>query len=195
MMPTLKEIFEGAIGLGQPSQQSSFDKPKEDPESLALKDLISSNPPPNKTEIKEMSLKSVLKQAIVEGMYDDDWTKHRASMQTQQQQTKLPAKQQQPAQQRTASQAQGNPTDQMLSSLKDLEKSNSFDLVQSAGQWRKMSNLPKDQFDQTAMDLSRQGKITLHHHDAPHSLSPEDRDALIKDKNGNHYIGVATRKS
>jgi hypothetical protein len=41
-MPTLKDIFEGAIGLGQTSTpESSLSKNKEDPESLSLKDLIS----------------------------------------------------------------------------------------------------------------------------------------------------------
>lgn len=41
-MLMLKDIFEGAIGLGQTSTpEHAFDKNKEDPESLSLKDLIS----------------------------------------------------------------------------------------------------------------------------------------------------------
>lgn len=45
-MPTLKDIFEGAIGLGQTSQpEHAFDKNKEDPESLSLKDLVSTSSP------------------------------------------------------------------------------------------------------------------------------------------------------
>jgi hypothetical protein len=50
-MPTLKQVFEGAIGLGQTSTpEHAFDKNKEDPESLSLKDLVSSPDPDNEKE-------------------------------------------------------------------------------------------------------------------------------------------------
>lgn len=55
-MPTLKDIFEGAIGLGQTSTpEHAFDKNKEDPESLSLKDLISTSSPETEPKKKKES--------------------------------------------------------------------------------------------------------------------------------------------
>jgi hypothetical protein len=51
-MPTLKQVFEGAIGLGRSSHEPSMVKNKEDPLSLSLKDLVSSPDPDNEKEEK-----------------------------------------------------------------------------------------------------------------------------------------------
>lgn len=54
MMPKLKDVFEGAIGLGRSSPtEIPFSKNKEDPESLALKDLISTNSPKECKKVKK----------------------------------------------------------------------------------------------------------------------------------------------
>jgi hypothetical protein len=41
--------------------------------------------------------------------------------------------------------------------------------------------------------MSQEGKVSLHKHDAPGQLSPQERDALITDGNGNFYVGMAAR--
>lgn len=47
----------------------------------------------------------------------------------------------------------------------------------------------KKTFDDFIMKLAYEDKITLHHHDHPQGLKPEDRDQLVLDKHGNYYIG------
>lgn len=48
----------------------------------------------------------------------------------------------------------------------------------------------KEEFDKVVLDLARQGKLTLHHHDHPEGLKPEDRDSLVKDAYNNYYVGM-----
>lgn len=50
-------------------------------------------------------------------------------------------------------------------------------------------------FDQTVLELARGGRVALHHHDHPSSLSQEERDALVLDEHGNYYVGIAIRES
>jgi hypothetical protein len=35
--------------------------------------------------------------------------------------------------------------------------------------------------------------VSLHHHDYPSSLSPSERDELVLDTHGTHYVGIAPR--
>jgi hypothetical protein len=58
---------------------------------------------------------------------------------------------------------------------------------------RSEAGLAKSDFDDAAMALYRDGTIVLHPHDYPTSLSQAERDALVRDESGTHYIGVALR--
>lgn len=54
-------------------------------------------------------------------------------------------------------------------------------------------NLTKEQFDRGILNLSQQGKVSLHKHDQPSALSPQEREQAITDGNGNFYVGMAVR--
>jgi hypothetical protein len=56
---------------------------------------------------------------------------------------------------------------------------------------RRRAGLPKEEFDAAALELQSQGRLVLHYHDFPASLSSADRDAMVRDSRGNYYIGVA----
>lgn len=51
----------------------------------------------------------------------------------------------------------------------------------------------KSAFDEAILRLAEAGRVALHHHDYPGSLSQEERDALVLDERGNYYIGIALR--
>jgi hypothetical protein len=59
------------------------------------------------------------------------------------------------------------------------------------------ASLPFDkrQFDQLALDLSRDELVTLHHHDFPTSLSAADRDELVVNSHGTYFVGIALRRA
>jgi hypothetical protein len=58
---------------------------------------------------------------------------------------------------------------------------------------RRHVSLAKPQFDDLALRLAREGRVSLHRHDFPASLSPQEREELITDGQGNYYIGLALR--
>jgi hypothetical protein len=51
----------------------------------------------------------------------------------------------------------------------------------------------KTAFDQAVLRLAATGRVALHHHDYPSSLNQEEREALVLDERGNHYVGIALR--
>lgn len=56
------------------------------------------------------------------------------------------------------------------------------------------SEIPgKTDFDQAVLQLAEQGRVALHRHDYVSSLSQTERDALVSDQNGNHFVGIAVR--
>ncbi len=58
---------------------------------------------------------------------------------------------------------------------------------------RARSELDKATFDATALQLSREGSVTLHRHDHPASLTEAERTELVSDDRGSFFIGVAPR--
>lgn len=63
---------------------------------------------------------------------------------------------------------------------------------------RKRTTLSKERFDMAALRLvQRYGEpgatdaVILHYHDYPASLSQEERDEMVRDKEGTYYIGIA----
>ncbi len=51
----------------------------------------------------------------------------------------------------------------------------------------------KQAFDQAILNLARQGRVALHRHDFPASLSEQERGHLVRDDRGNFYVGIAVR--
>jgi hypothetical protein len=60
---------------------------------------------------------------------------------------------------------------------------------------RRAAGMDKTPFDRTVLELARQGKLSLHRHDYPSSLSSSERDELVADGNGSYYVGVALRRT
>ncbi len=86
------------------------------------------------------------------------------------------------------------PAQQVLRALDSLEEPG---IEVYTGRLREASGLPKDQFDQAVLDLSREGKVFLAEHDHPNNISPADRDALVSYTNPQgqqqHFVAVAKR--
>jgi hypothetical protein len=55
--------------------------------------------------------------------------------------------------------------------------------------------LEKQLFDRAVLELARQGRLSLHRHDFPSSLSPAERDELVTDGAGAYYVGMALRQN
>jgi hypothetical protein len=67
---------------------------------------------------------------------------------------------------------------------------------------RATSSLPKERFDRAALALSREERVTLHHHDHPFGLSEAARAALVfapthgeRGGPGIYYVGIAPRRA
>lgn len=56
-----------------------------------------------------------------------------------------------------------------------------------------LPGVPKAAFDRMALELARSDRILMHHHDYASSLTPAEREALVTDGRGTHYIGMARR--
>ncbi len=50
--------------------------------------------------------------------------------------------------------------------------------------------LDKTLFDRTVLNLAKQGRVALHFHDYPESLSEPERAALVQDEQGHFYVGI-----
>lgn len=60
---------------------------------------------------------------------------------------------------------------------------------------RALVRLDKARFDAAVLRLSAAGRVVLHHHDFPASLSDAERAGLVVDEYGTHYVGIAARRS
>mgnify|MGYP005849961885 CR=1 FL=1 len=58
---------------------------------------------------------------------------------------------------------------------------------------RRSVSLKKSVFDRTVLSLAVQGEVALHHHDFPSSLSPDERDELVRDEQGTFYVGIVPK--
>jgi hypothetical protein len=80
-----------------------------------------------------------------------------------------------------------------LSALARLASEESGTALLSVRKLRRRLDLSKEAFDALAVSLAREGVVSLHHHDYPSSLSPSERDELVLDTHGTHYVGIAPR--
>jgi hypothetical protein len=84
--------------------------------------------------------------------------------------------------------------DAFLAALRRLADRNGKGALLPVRQLRAEAQLEKQIFDMTALALSREGAIVLHHHDHAGSLPEGEREQLIRDTNGTHYVGIALRR-
>jgi DNA-binding HxlR family transcriptional regulator len=68
-----------------------------------------------------------------------------------------------------------------LISLRDLRRSMDF------------QGLDKPAFDRAVLRLADQGRVALHRHDYPWSLSDEEKAEMVPDGRGGYYVGIAQR--
>jgi hypothetical protein len=85
------------------------------------------------------------------------------------------------------------PREDFWAALQAVAAANPRQALLSIREVRAHSALDKDQFDRLALDLMREGKVSLHHHDHAASLPDPERGQLVVDASGNHYIGIAPR--
>jgi hypothetical protein len=80
--------------------------------------------------------------------------------------------------------------DEFLNAVRSVAKGDSGGLL-SVRQVRERSSLTKAEFDTIALALQRSGKIVLHAHDFPASLTAAERASLIDGPRGIYYVGLA----
>lgn len=83
----------------------------------------------------------------------------------------------------------------LIALMKRLEPGAERGALLGARDLRRAAGLDKAPFDAAVLELSRQGRVSLHRHDYPASLTPEERDELVTDGAGTYYVGLALRQS
>ncbi|HEY6726338.1 MAG TPA: hypothetical protein VI197_20020 [Polyangiaceae bacterium] len=92
---------------------------------------------------------------------------------------------------------QGTSTDerrQFLAALETLVSDNPRQALHSVRELRSRLTLSKREFDAIALDLAREGVVSLHHHDHASALPDNERTQLIQDDRGTHFNGIAPRR-
>jgi hypothetical protein len=82
-----------------------------------------------------------------------------------------------------------------IRALRELSTQNVAQGLLPIRELRARLRLDKQRFDRVSLELSREGVVTLHHHDFPTSLSPAERADLVEDERGTQYVGIALRRS
>lgn len=59
---------------------------------------------------------------------------------------------------------------------------------------RRSLRLAKSDFDTAVLSLALKGRVALHYHDFPSSLSPEEREELVRDERGTYYVGIVPKE-
>jgi hypothetical protein len=95
----------------------------------------------------------------------------------------------------TGSRADGSSRDVFLAALRRFAADNPKGALLPVRELRARAGLAKQDFDTTALALSREGLLVLHHHDHAASLSEAEKNSLVRDTLGRHYVGVALRGS
>jgi hypothetical protein len=95
----------------------------------------------------------------------------------------------------TGSRVGGTSRDVFLAALRRFAADNPKGALLPVRELRARAGLAKQDFDTTALALSREGLLVLHHHDHAASLSEAEKNSLVRDTLGRHYVGVALRGS
>ncbi len=80
-----------------------------------------------------------------------------------------------------------------LNALGQLASESPPGTLLSIRELRARAGLDKGIFDGLVLALATEGKVTLHYHDYPDSLTAAERDQLVKDARGTVYVGIAPR--
>ena len=88
-----------------------------------------------------------------------------------------------------------NPREVLLEALQGFAHENPKGALLSVREFRTRVQLPRHDFDATALELMKDGLVTLHRHDFPSSLSEDERSQLIADRHGTHYVGIALSRN
>lgn len=78
-----------------------------------------------------------------------------------------------------------------LAAVRMVERGETPGALLSVRKVRERADLSKEDFDAVALQLQHEGKLVLHHHDFPASLTRVERDALIQGPKGFYYVGLA----
>lgn len=84
---------------------------------------------------------------------------------------------------------------QFLAKLNELTEASRTSGLLSIRDLRAQLPFEKAVFDRIALELAKSGLVTLHYHDFPASLSESERADLVLDSRGNHFVGIAPRRS
>jgi hypothetical protein len=90
---------------------------------------------------------------------------------------------------------QATTTVDLISVMKQIEPGAANGALVGARDLRRAVKLDKGEFDRMVLDLSRHGRLSLHRHDYPSSLSPQERDELVTDGSGSYFVGIALRQN
>ena len=85
--------------------------------------------------------------------------------------------------------------DDLVALMKQIKPGAEVGAMVTARELRRAAQMDKASFDRSIVDLARHGHVMLHRHDHASHLSTEERDELIADGQGNHFVGVALRRS
>jgi hypothetical protein len=59
---------------------------------------------------------------------------------------------------------------------------------------RRSLTLTKNDFDRAVFSLAVKSRVALHHHDFPGSLSPAEREEMVRDDRGTYYVGIVPKE-
>ena len=59
---------------------------------------------------------------------------------------------------------------------------------------RRLLTLMKNDFDRAVFSLAVKGRVALHHHDFPSSLTLDEREEMVRDDRGTYYVGIVPRE-
>jgi hypothetical protein len=80
-----------------------------------------------------------------------------------------------------------------LGALRTLTEERRAGALLLVAELRERTQLDKTRFDRIALELARDGLVDLHYHDHPQALDSAERDRLVRDDTGTHYVGIALR--
>jgi len=83
----------------------------------------------------------------------------------------------------------------ILEAITRVQPSGQRRALVSVRELRRSVSLPKNVFDRAVLSLALQGKVALHHHDFPSSLSQDERDELVRDQEGTYYVGIVPKET
>jgi hypothetical protein len=81
-----------------------------------------------------------------------------------------------------------------LSELRELSRQHPSGTLIPVRRLRGRLAFDKARFDAAVLELARSERVILHHHDLPEQLEADERQALVVDRHGTHYVGIALRQ-